>query len=205
MNVDIGRGVVTADFLAGEKACKNTFGVFAHEPSFERTVAGKDETATRICGAHGLKGAENKFVVFLGGHATDVEHYRRVVLRTPAGAKFARATGGIELAGVDPAREDGKITETVRGEFGTQLGGGGKGALRTVVHVAEPSEREAVKRAIAVGSRVRVEIGVKTRAHRQAKGTCGGDGGSAEWTLRGDVHQIGWVFAPKFAQRATGG
>lgn len=204
VDIDVGRGVVAGEIVAGDEAGKNPPGKLALERGAERAVADEDAAQAGFGGAHGREGAEKERIVFLGGHAAGVDHDGIGRRGAPRSAQGEGAQGGAELGGVNAAREDGEIAEAELGEFGAELAGRREGAARAVVNVAEPRERDALERADAVVAGIGVEVGVKAGGDGEAEGAGGGDGGGAERTFRGDVDEIGAIRAPALAQRAAG-
>src|SRR5476649_2394806 len=49
-----------------------------------------------------------------------------------------------------------------------------------------------------------MEIGMEARGHRDAQGAGGTDSGSAQRSLRRDMHQVGTISTPAASQPATG-
>ena len=136
MNVDVSRGVVAADFFAGEKAGEDALRMLADELGLERTVSGEDKFTAGIGSPHRVKTSKQQAVVFLRGHAADVDDHGVVGRRPPRFAQGGGAFHGVELGGVDAAGEDHHVAEAESGEFGAQLWRGGECATGTIVDVA---------------------------------------------------------------------
>ena len=198
----VGAGEVAGQCLTPLQAAEDEVGVLALQGFARRAVADPDEAGLRALPLQGAERIHREGEVLLGGDAADEDRRDATLANAPQGAQHRVAMAGIELAGVDRAREPHHVVETFGFQQYLQFAGRDQGGLRAVVEAAHPAQRDRRQHRQAVVVHVGVEAGVEAGGGGDAELACRAQGGPAQRALGGHVDGVGAVRPPMATQFA---